>query len=100
MLRRSAHRIKPLLSFCGGPFSYNLWQIRAPRAALIIEVSRLLRRQSAVISSDQSNPLGINAIAFDQAVKPIPTATAALVAVGVKNFELTDRTDHRAAAKG
>ena len=99
MLRRSAHRIKPLLSFYGGPFSYNLWQIRAPRAALIIEVSRLLRRQSAVISSDQSNPLGINAIAFDQAVKLIRTATAVLVALGVKKFELTDRTDHRAVAK-
>ena len=88
-----------MLSFYGGPFLYHLWQVRAPRAAVIIEVSRLLCGQSAVISPDPSNPLGVDAIAFDQAVKPIPTATAALVALGVKNFELTDRTDHRAAAK-
>jgi hypothetical protein len=87
------------LSFYGGRFLYHLWQVRAPRAALIIEVWRLLRGQAQVISSDQSTPLGINAIAFDQAVKPIPTATAVLVALGVKNFELTDCTDHRAAAK-
>ena len=60
MLRGSAQRTKPLLSFYGGPFLYHLWQVQAPRAALIIEVSRLLRAQAQVISSDQSTPLGIN----------------------------------------
>ena len=87
------------LSFYRGPFLYHLWQVRAPPAALIIGVSHLLHGQSAVSSSDQSTPLGINAIAFDQAVKLIRTATAVLVALGVKKFELTDRTDHRAVAK-
>jgi hypothetical protein len=68
----------------------DLRQIRAPRAALIVQILRLLAR---TICRDLVRPLeqlGVNTVAHDQPVEPILTGPAAFFALDAKHLELTD----------
>ena len=52
-----------------GRFLHHLRQVRAPRATLVVQVSRL-RGQSVVISSDQSKSPGVDAMAYRPKTSP------------------------------
>jgi hypothetical protein len=67
-----------------------LRQVRTLRAANIIEVLGLL---AGTIRRDLVRPveqLGVDAVALDQTVEPIPAATSALVVLDGKDVELAD----------
>jgi hypothetical protein len=67
-----------------------LRQVRTLRAANIIEVLGLL---AGTIRRDLVRPveqLGVDAVALDRTVEPIPAATSALVVLDGKDVELAD----------
>src|SRR5215471_2481705 len=80
------------------PIRYR--QVWAPRAALVVQIPRLLPR---AVGRDLVGPieqLGVNAVAFDQPMELISTPTAALAALDVEHVELADQVaeDDRAVA--
>ena len=66
--------------------SHNLRQVRAPGAAWVIVVPRQLAR--AVRLGLKVEQLRVNAVAFDETVKRIAPASAALVALYAQHVEL------------
>ena len=78
--------------------SHNLQQVRAPRAARVIVVPRDFAR--AVSLGLKVEQLRVNAVAFDETVKRIAPASAALVALDAQHVELADNVaeDDRAVS--
>jgi len=68
-----------------------LRQVRTLSATDIIEVHCLLARAIGLDLVGPIEQLGVDAIALDQAVKPIPAAPAAFVTLDVEYVELADQ---------
>jgi hypothetical protein len=85
----------------GDQTSHDFRQVRTPRPALVVQVSRPL---PPAVGRDLVGPLeqlGVDAIAFDQPMDVIRTPTAALVALDVEHIELADQVaeEDRAVAR-